>query len=397
MNLITRLQHLTLLVAILMLALMHSPLSAQAQPEPLPLVYSPTGVLFRVKAPGAQTVHLAGTFNGWAGSNGKTVADPTAKMYGPDENGIFEIFYSLTPGRHTFKYCVDGTRWIQGPKDLPTAKDDFDIAEGQNGMPGSAFMFALQEPPWPSYVPTTEMLPTVLVHNTTGKPYLRVRFFSRQAKSAHVVGSWDGWAGISNRSVADNARAMTPTRVPNIWEKYVGPLKEGMVEYKVVVNNRQWLSDPSVKEFSQDGNTMVRIVKAGDKWAPMYTPRFDPRAVRKETKSRWGGTLPWEDDRDAGFAQAQLTKKKMIWVITLPKSQLSENLMKTVNTDPEIVTQLENFICLETAANEVDDIIRQRKIYRLPYVVLVDSKYKPAWEGFNPDAATLKAKLAALQ
>jgi hypothetical protein len=223
-----------------------------------------------------------------------------------------------------------------------------------------------------------------------------VRFFSRQAKTVHVVGSWDGWAGIANRGVNEDSRAMAPTRVPNIWERYVGPLKEGMLEYKVVVNNRQWLSDPSVKEVSQDGNTMVRIV-GGGRWAPMYTPRFDPKAVRKETKSRWGGTLNWEDDRDAGFAQAQLTKRKMIWVITLPKSTLSENLMKSLNTDPQLVGQLEGYVCLETSANEVDDIIRSRKIYRLPYVVLVDSKYKPTWEAFNPDAATLKAKLAQLQ
>lgn len=370
---------------------------ADAQ-EALPLEYSPTGVLFRVKAPGAKNVYLAGTFNGWGGSDGTSIADPACKMFGPDEQGGFEVFYSLTPGTHVFKYAIDGNRWIPGPPDLPRAKDDFDTTSGQGGMMGSMFEFALQEPPWPSYVPTKEMLPVVVTHKQTGEPYVRIRFFSRQATEAHVVGSWDGWGGISNRAVASEKHAMKKTRVPNIWENHIGPLKEGVVEYKIVVNKRQWLSDPSVIEQSQDGNTRINVTKGGDgKWFAEYNPRFDPAATRKKTSARWGGTLEWEDDRNEGFRKGSAQKKRMLWVITMPKSALSEKLMKEINADPQLTAQLKDFVCLETAANEVDDIVKRRKIYRLPYVILVDSNYKPVYEKFNPSLAELKEKVATLK
>ena len=392
----TRWTHvLAILLACVMFLTLEANTQAQ-QVEPLPLVMSPKGVLFRIRAPGAKAVYLAGTFNGWAASDGCTVSDPASKMYGPDENGIFEIFYSLTPGSHIFKFCVDGTTWYAGDPSLPRKKDDFDTTSCQNGMAGSSFEFALGEPPWPSYVPTTEMIPVIVVHKGTNQPYLRVRFFSRQAQSAHIVGNWDGWAGIAYRAVQDPAKAMYKTRVPNVWEKYIGPLKEGTLEYKIVANNRMWLSDPSVREQSQDGNTLIQIVQMNGQWVPQYRPRFDPKAVRQDTGKRWGGNLVWEDDRNAGFAKANLTKQRMIWVITLPKSRISEQLMKDINADAQLTGTLANFVCLETSANEVEDIMRQRKINRLPYVILVDSKYKPVYEKFNPSIEELRQKTATL-
>lgn len=368
-----------------------------AEIKPLPLKFSPTGVLFSVQAPKAKEVYVAGTFNGWGGSDGTVVMDPNAKMYGPDDNGVFEFFTPLTPGKHTFKFCINGTQWVAGPPDLPRAKDDFDTTAGQGGVMGSAFEFALQDPPWPSYVPTKEMLPQAVTHKDTGQPYLRIRFFSRQAQVAHVVGSWDGWAGVGNRSVTESNKEMQKTKVPNIWEKYIGPLPEGNVEYKIVVNNRQWLSDPSVSEQSQDGNSMVQIANYKNTWYAIYTPRFAPDARRRATTKRWGGDLDWLDDRSDGFLKAQVGKKKMIWVITLPKSTLSDQLMKEINADPEVSGKLKEFICLETSANEVQDILRQRRIYRLPHVVLVNSKYKPVYEQFNPSLPELKAQLNKLE
>lgn len=381
-----------------LIALPLGPLAAPPGVKAFPLEHTPRGVRFIVQAPGAQQVYLAGTFNGWGGSDGYTISDPDCLMFGPDERGIFETFVSLTPGTHIFKYAIDGNIWMSGPPDLPFGHDDFDRTAGQAGIKGSAFEFSLTEPPWPSYVPTWEMLPVIRLHNTTQQPYLRVRFFSRQAETAHVVGSWDGWGGIDpgGRAVFAESHAMYLTQVPNIWEAHIGPLQQGVLEYKLVANNRQWLSDPSVMEYSEDGNTRMTIYNQNGQWFPVYTPRFDPNAKREDTSNRWGGTLAWEDDRNAGFAKARLTKQPMIWVITLPKSPLSVNLMQAISGDDQLVEKLSDFVTLETPANEVRDILQRRGIYRVPHVVLVDSNYKPVWEKFNPSLDEVKAQVAAM-
>jgi hypothetical protein len=369
-----------------------------AQPKALPVEVATTGVLFRVQAPDAKEVYLAGTFNGWGGSDGFTLRDPSVKMFGPDEKGVFERFQPLTPGRHLFKFCVDGSNWISGPDELPKAKDNFDIQEGQQGVPSTALDFAMTEPPWPSYVPTKEMMPVCVTHKETGQPYLRVRFFVREAESVHVVGSWDGWQGISGRSVNSEKHLIKRVAAdPNFWESHIGPLQEGPLEYKIVVNNRIWLSDPAVLEQSDDGNTRITIAKHQGAWFALYKPSFSPDARRKATQSRWGEKLFWYDDRAQAFLRAQATKQKMLWVITLPKSRLSEQMMKDLNSDPEMVETLKGIITLETPAHDVDQVLKQQKIFRLPHIILVDSKYQPVWQGFNPSLDKLKAQIQKLE
>lgn len=362
----------------------------------LPLEHGPTGVLFRVQSDEAREIYVAGTFNGWAGSDGFTVRDERHKMYGPNADGIFEKFYPLTPGNHVFKYCIDGYFWAPGPPDLPRAKDDFDLLEGQQGMMGTQFEFSLESPPWPSYVSTQDMMPVAVLHRETNRPYLRVRFFSRQANTVHVVGSWDGWGGIAYRAVEDESHKMREANEPNFFESYIGPLEPGILEYKFVVNNRQWLSDPSVVEQSEDGNTAMQIAQYNGNWVALYTPRFDPDAKRRDTKSRWGDQLIWLDDRDEGFFRARASQNPMLWVITLPESRPSVSLMEKINADPEMVSMLKNMVCLETAAHEVEDILRDQRIFRLPHVVLVDSQYRPVYSEFNPQPDQLKAKLQGL-
>jgi hypothetical protein len=382
-----------LAILLLSLFLFISELPAQ---EALPVEVGPTGVLFRVRAPGAKEVFLAGTFNGWGGSDGQTLRDPATKMFGPDERGVFERFQPLTPGRHIFKFCIDGTRWITGPSNLPKAKDNFDLLPGQSEVRGSALDFALTEPPWPSYVPTRDMMPACVTHNETGQPYLRIRFFTRGANSVHAVGSWDGWSGISDRAVFSPSHKLTQASDPNFWETYIGPLGQGPLEYKIVVNNRTWLSDPAVLEQSEDGNSRIQIANHNGVWYALYNPRFHPDARRRATQSRWGENVVWHDDRNQAFLRAKATKQKMLWVITLPKSKLSEELMTTINSDPEMVELMRPMLCLETAAHDVEAVLQQQRILRLPHVILVDSNYRPTWQSFNPSLADLKQAIAQL-
>ena len=56
-------------------------------------------VRFRCVAPGAQSVFLAGTFNGW---------DPSVTPMQMDQSGEWHVTIELSPGRYEYKFIVDG-------------------------------------------------------------------------------------------------------------------------------------------------------------------------------------------------------------------------------------------------------------------------------------------------
>lgn len=65
-------------------------------------------VTFRFTASPGQRVTLAGSFNGWS-------KDATP-MQDPDGDGTFEVTLPLGAGRHTYKFVVDGDRWVPDPQ-----------------------------------------------------------------------------------------------------------------------------------------------------------------------------------------------------------------------------------------------------------------------------------------
>jgi hypothetical protein len=62
-------------------------------------------VTFRLDAPGARTVHLAGDFTDWK-------SGPALNQVSP---GIWSVVVSLPVGLHDYAFIVDGTRWVQDP------------------------------------------------------------------------------------------------------------------------------------------------------------------------------------------------------------------------------------------------------------------------------------------
>lgn len=62
-------------------------------------------VTFKLKAPQAKKVILAGSFNNWD-TNSLTAKKSTA--------GMWSVKLSLKPGRHEYKFLVDGN-WINDP------------------------------------------------------------------------------------------------------------------------------------------------------------------------------------------------------------------------------------------------------------------------------------------
>lgn len=379
-------------------------MAAMAQPRatPMPLIHTSTGVLFQIIAPGAEQVYLVGTFNGWGRSDGITVSEPDARMLGPLEDGLFQLFVPLTPGRHLFKYCINGSAdgWMRGDPSLPTMEDQFDRQEHQMRVGASSmFDFALQEPPWPSVVTSEQMSPVVWYHEPTGRPFLRVRFYSRTATSSYLVGSWDGWAGISYREVHDPNKAMQQApNYPTLWQGYIPLAGPGQLEYKIVANGREWLSDPSVVEMSDDGNSRITIARGSDgRLQAIYTRRFSDEVQRIPEEYRWSPNVYWFIEQEPAFKAAVEHRARCIWVISMPGQELSTRIMRGLNDDPETAAILNTMVCLETPANLVRETLRQQGINRVPHVILINSNFQVAWQRFNPSVAELKEKLQMLR
>ena len=65
----------------------------------------PVAVTFECQALWAQSIYLAGSFNGWS-----TTATPMIK----DGSGLWQATIKLKPGRYEFKLLIDG-RWCCAP------------------------------------------------------------------------------------------------------------------------------------------------------------------------------------------------------------------------------------------------------------------------------------------
>jgi len=74
---------------------------------------SAEGVLF-THAAAARSVSLCGDFNGWA-----PLADPMKQQ----ADGTWTLRKKLAAGRHTYKFLVDGTKWLTDPAN-PESEDD---------------------------------------------------------------------------------------------------------------------------------------------------------------------------------------------------------------------------------------------------------------------------------
>lgn len=79
--------------------------SARPPTEIRPMFDGTRPTTFRLLAPAARDVYLGGSFNGFRGSQ-------TPMFRG--EEGIWEVTVPLAPGRHTYKFKVDG-KWLLDP------------------------------------------------------------------------------------------------------------------------------------------------------------------------------------------------------------------------------------------------------------------------------------------
>ena len=59
-------------------------------------------ISFKLEAPGAQTVSLAGDFNNW---------NPKTHVMKKDKKGVWSKIILIAPGRYEYKFFVDGEWW----------------------------------------------------------------------------------------------------------------------------------------------------------------------------------------------------------------------------------------------------------------------------------------------
>lgn len=77
-----------------------------ATPAPIPAKPAGKPVEFRLNLPGAKTAALAGSFNDWDLSR-----TPLAK----DPSGGWKATVLLPPGRHEYRFVIDGAQWFSDP------------------------------------------------------------------------------------------------------------------------------------------------------------------------------------------------------------------------------------------------------------------------------------------
>ena len=58
--------------------------------------------IFKIRAPGAKRVQLAGEFNDW---------DPDSHPLERDDEGFWKVGLRLAPGKYEYKLLVDGSWW----------------------------------------------------------------------------------------------------------------------------------------------------------------------------------------------------------------------------------------------------------------------------------------------
>lgn len=71
-------------------------------------------VQFRLDAPGAEDVSLAGDFTDWQPAHTMTRSDP----------GVWTVVVALDPGVHDYAFIVDGEQWVADPM-APSVGDGF--------------------------------------------------------------------------------------------------------------------------------------------------------------------------------------------------------------------------------------------------------------------------------
>ena len=177
----------------------------------------------------ATTVHLAGDFNGWLDNEDGKVSGHGEWLMQNDGAGHWKLTTQLSPGRHRFKYAVDGgARWETDPRQ-PVATDGNSVIEFAQRRRASATGVSAAGGSAPTF-----------------------SYSDLRAKSVSVAGDFNQWSATANPMQKDLA---------GLWITSI-PLKPGKYQYKFVVDGN-WKQDPLNPDAADDtfgGKNSVKTI-----------------------------------------------------------------------------------------------------------------------------------------
>jgi len=90
--------------------------------RPTAPVVTPAGVRFVLERPGARSVAVAGSFNGWS--------DASHPLARESRGGLWTATVVLPPGEHQFMFVVDGVEFVSPPLAEDYVDDGFGARNG---------------------------------------------------------------------------------------------------------------------------------------------------------------------------------------------------------------------------------------------------------------------------
>jgi len=167
----------------------------------------------------ASTVHVAGDFNDWLDNVDGKVTGHGEWLLQNDGAGNWKLTVPISPGRHKFKYVVDGgARWETDAR-LPVATDGNSVIDVAGGAASAK----------------TGGSPT----SGSGTTFTYV---DPSAQSVAIAGEFNQWSATANPLQKDSSGAWTTTI----------PLKPGKYQYKFVVDGN-WKADALNPDGTDDG------------------------------------------------------------------------------------------------------------------------------------------------
>ncbi|OON96499.1 MAG: type I pullulanase [Candidatus Epulonipiscioides saccharophilum] len=225
-------------------------------------------VTFNYYGLNATTVCVAGSFNDWNATD-----TPMTKS----ANGLWQLTKTLEDGEYQYKFVVD-ENYINDPFNINKSGDNNIFLIGD---------------------------PIVISPEVNGEK-VTFRYYSETATSVTVSGSFNGWVGNKNYLADENE--------DNIWEATLD-ITPGQYEYKFVVDESEWIADPSNKETSADGNSILNVLSEVKVVSPEIVDNkvtFRHFAPNAETVSVAGTINGWNAE-----ANPMAKDETGVWSITL--------------------------------------------------------------------------------
>lgn len=188
-------------------------------------------VTFSFTDPRATSVHLAGEFNNWADNMDGKVTGHTEWLLKSDGSGNWTLTVPLAPGKHKFKYVIDGgARWEKDPRWPPTSDDNsvIEVKAAENaggGTTAGGVTFAYSDP---------------------------------KASTVQVAGDFNNWLENTDGKVTGHGEWLMQNDGAGNW-KLTAPLPPGRHKFKYAIDGgARWETDP-VLPMATDGNSVIAV------------------------------------------------------------------------------------------------------------------------------------------